>query len=148
MSRVSSIPTPDEEQGTLYYILVSPESASGDFFASVQCVCFDKPNCTFSPLGFIPAFLKSVVTKHTGQKRKHPPTPLPPTTMTNKEEAFSMCVNALMGLEDAQLEQDEVERMLLDYGSLTDLANAGYVSYLREGLSPAKAKYLNDFFKK
>ena len=158
LTRVSSIPTttttPDEEQNTLYYVLVvsSPASASGDLFVKAQCACFDRPNCIFSPIESIPVFLKSVITE---QKRKHSssllPPPSPPATTTpviDKEKAFSMCVSALMGLEDAQLEQDEVERMLLDYGSLTDLANAGYVSYLREGLSATKAKYLNDFFKK
>ena len=153
LTRVSSIPTttttPDEEQNTLYYVLVvsSPASASGDLFVKAQCACFDRPNCIFSPIESIPVFLKSVITE---QKRKHSSSLLPPPSppVIDKEKAFSMCVNALMGLEDAQLEQDEVERMLLDYGSLTDLANAGYVSYLREGLSATKAKYLNDFFKK
>lgn len=150
LSRISSIPSSAAEGSeTRYYVLV-PTDAPDDLFAKAQCASIALSNCTFFPTTSVVNFIRGIVAE--GEEEEEEGDNLYPVERQESEvmadEAFSMCVNAFMALEDAGLERQEVEKMLWDYGSLADLAGAGYLSFLREGLSPDKAKYLNDLFRK
>lgn len=156
LSRVSSIPSSAAAEGsdTRYYVLV-PADAPDDFFAKAQCAAIALPNCSFYPTTSVVNFIRGLAEEATDGRERRDANVCPGGLKRERErpevmvdEAFSMCVEAFMGLEDAGLEREEVEKMLRDYGSLADLVGAGYLSFLREGLSPDKAKYLNDLFRK
>lgn len=148
LSRISAIPTKIEGNNVAYYVLVPTETAS-DFFIQAQLACISHPNCFFHPTTSIINFIKDITTKSTEiEDYNNISVGTSPPTEIGEDKAFSMCVNAFMALDDIQLERSEAEKMLRDYGSLADIVDAGYVSYLREGISPDKAKYLNDLFRK